>query len=183
MINIIVFIGPSGSGKTTLSRQMNIKKVTTYTSRPNRHNEKDGVDYFFVEREELLELFRTGELLEYTEYNGHLYGTGIKPLRDAVSRGELLTIAVDINGAKKLQETFAENLLIIGIATPLEECIRRMEERGEPDIEKRTLSLVGEIEAVKNMSHIVINNSRDNWEMSRLIVEAIGNGIRTKSED
>ncbi|MGM0396448.1 MAG: guanylate kinase [Bacillota bacterium] len=183
MISIIVFIGPSGSGKTTLSKKMNIKKVTTYTSRPMRKNEKDGVDYFFVDRQELLDLFREGELLEYTEYNGHLYGTGIKPLKDAISRGEVLTIAVDINGARRLLEVFSENLLIIGIDSPLEECIKRMEERGEPEIENRTASLVDEINAVRRMSHIVINNSKDNWDKSLLIVEAIGRGIGSASEE
>ncbi len=177
MINIVAFVGPSGSGKTTLAKYMNLRKVTTFTTRPIRNGERDGIDYFFMEDKEFRRLYDEGELLEYTEYNGHLYGMGIKPLRDSISKGELLSIVVDKNGATRLKELFPDNLLVIGIRTPLEECIERMEERGEPDVLSRSKLYSEEIDAMTDIAHVIILNSKDNWWMSRIIIEGIGSKL------
>ncbi|WP_422484702.1 guanylate kinase [Gudongella sp. DL1XJH-153] len=177
MINIVAFIGPSGSGKTTLAKYMNLRKVITFTTRPVRKGERDGVDYFFMEKKEFLRLYDEGELLEYTEYNGHLYGMGIKPLRDSISKGELISIVVDINGAKRLKEVFPDNLLVIGIRTPLEECFERMKERGDPDFSSRSKLYGEEIDAMTDISHVIILNTKDNWWMSRIIIEGIGSKL------
>ncbi|WP_409227083.1 guanylate kinase [Gudongella sp. SC589] len=183
MINIVGFMGPSGSGKTTLARFMNLRKVTTFTTRPPREGERDGIDYFFLPEGEFLRLYREGELLEYTSYNGYLYGTGIGPLRTAVELGELVLIVVDGNGAKLLREVFPDNVVIIGVRAPLEECVSRMEERKEPDIQTRSSTHGDEMDRMLQLAHITIENSMDSWWKSRIIVEGIGEALNKQLED
>ena len=178
LINIVAFIGPSGSGKTTLSRDMGIKKVITYTTRPIREGERDGIDYHFRSRDNLLRMYEEGELFEYTEYNGNLYGTGLKPFRDAVNNKKTICVAVDLKGARKLLDHFGENLLIVGVTAPFGECIERMEIRGEGHIGKRSALYHKEIDILIEISHVIINNAKENWEKSRMIAEAIGRSIR-----
>jgi len=177
MINIVAFMGPSGSGKTTLAKYMNLRKVTTFTTRSIRKGERDGVDYFFMSEKEFLRLYDEGELLERTEYGGNLYGTGIEPLRAAISRGNVVSIVIDINGARRLREVFPDNLLIVGISSPMQECIDRMVERGEPEIERRSQSHGEETRGVMEVSDMIINNSKENWWKSRLVVEALGKSL------
>lgn len=183
MINIVAFMGPSGSGKTTLAKYMNIRKVTTYTTRPSREGERDGIDYYFMKEEELLRLYREGELLEYTSYNGHLYGTGMGPLRSAVDKGELVAIVVDGNGAKILREVFPDNVIVVGVRAPLEECISRMEGRGESLIQPRVDSHGEEMEVMLHLAHMTIENSRDSWWKSRIIVEGLGEVLKKQTGD
>ena len=181
MINIVAFMGPSGSGKKTLAKYMNLRKVTTFTTREIRKDERDGVDYFFLSDKEFSRLYEEGDLLERTEYGGHLYGTGIEPLRAAISNGDVVSIVIDFNGARRLREVFPDNLLIVGISSPLQECMDRMMERGEPDIETRSKSHGDEIKGVIELSDLIINNSKDNWWKSRLIIEALGKSLKEKT--
>ncbi|MCR3955027.1 MAG: guanylate kinase [Gudongella sp.] len=181
MINIVAFMGPSGSGKTTLAKYMNLRKVTTFTTREIRKGERDGVDYFFLSDKEFSRLYEEGDLLERTEYGGYFYGTGIEPLRAAISNGDVVSIVIDFNGARRLREVFPDNLLIVGISSPLQECVDRMLERGEPDIERRSQSHGDEIKGVIEISDLIINNSKDNWWKSRLIIEALGKSLMEKT--
>ena len=65
---IIVFGGPSGSGKTTLANLISNNRVITTTTRPMRKGERNGVDYYFVSKEQFEELIRTNQLVEWNEY-------------------------------------------------------------------------------------------------------------------
>lgn len=167
MINIIAFMGPSASGKSTLRDSMEVDRIVTYTSRKPREGEIDGVDYHFISREMILKLHEEDKLLEFTEYNGNMYGTGIESLTEVVDKKSLATIIVDKNGAVKLKKLLDERVLIIGVISPFEECMERMTDRKESDISRRAASYEMEIEEMNRTADIIINNSRDNWKRAR----------------
>ncbi len=83
---MIILCGASASGKTEvakyLQKEFNIKKAITNTTRNMRINEVDGVDYYFLTKEEFLKLKDNDLLVEYTEYNGNFYGCSKKEVRD-----------------------------------------------------------------------------------------------------
>lgn len=83
---MIILCGASASGKTEvakyLQKECNIKKAVTNTTRNMRVNEKDGVDYYFLSKEEFFKLKDNDLLVEYTEYNGNYYGCSKKEVRD-----------------------------------------------------------------------------------------------------
>lgn len=85
---VIAICGKSGSGKDTIMKKLVQVKpdifhsVVSYTSRNKRSGEKEGVDYNFISREKFAELIIKGEMLEVTEFNDWLYGTGVNSLVD-----------------------------------------------------------------------------------------------------
>lgn len=179
MINIIAFVGPSGSGKTTLRDQLDMAKIVTYTSRAPREGEIDGVHYNFSSEDAILRMYGEGELLEYTQYHGYYYATSLKTITQVIDKNRTASIIVDRNGAKKLKERYGNKILVIGITAPAIECVRRMRERNEPEIERRLASYEMEVKLTNRYCDIIINNSEVNWERSKLLVLAIEKGLET----
>ena len=177
MINIIAFMGPSASGKSTLRDSMELDRIVTYTSRKPRQGEIDGVDYHFISREMIMDLHDQDRLLEFTEYNGNMYATGIDSLTQVVERKGQATIIVDKNGAVKLKDLLKERVLVIGVMAPFEECQERMIDRKESDISRRLASYEREIEEIKKTADIIINNSRSNWIRARDILGYLKKGL------
>ncbi|SHJ30964.1 guanylate kinase [Dethiosulfatibacter aminovorans DSM 17477] len=177
MINIIAFMGPSASGKSTLRDSMELDRIVTFTSRKAREGEKDGVDYHFISREIILELYDKGKLLEFTEYNGNIYATGIESLTEVMDSKGLATIIVDNNGAVKLKELLVERVLVIGVVAPFEECEERMMDRNESDVSRRLASYEREIEEIIKTSDLIINNSRANWNSAKDILGYLKKGL------
>ena len=170
MINIIVFIGPSASGKSTIRELMKLKKLITYTTRPKRENEIDGVDYHFTDQDTLKDMISNGKLLEYSKYGNYYYGSSILSIQEAINKNEIVSIILDKNGAIEIKRIFKERVLIIGVIAPIDECIDRMKARKEKDIEVRINSFNQEIKNVYDITDIIINNSKSNWESIRNVI-------------
>lgn len=181
MINIIVFLGPSASGKSTLRNEFKFKRVVTYTTRAPRAQEVDGRDYNFIDREEFLKMDQNKELLEFTEYNENLYGTGIKAFKNVIENKEIVSVVLDKKGAIRLKEIFGQKVIIIGVATPREQCINRMKARGDENIEHRLSLFDQEIEDTYRISDIIINNSRDHWHSTLQVISIIEGGLNGQS--
>lgn len=150
----IVLTGKTASGKDTVKSELfrkykNLTKVITTTSRSPRHNEKNGVDYFFLTKEEFESKIRNNEFAEYVNYGGNLYGTYKKELEKALDTDLLWKI--DPSRAGKVREfikgAFPENLaeklinrvLVIYITTDDAVILERLKKRGlsNLEIEKR----------------------------------------------
>ena len=84
--NLVIISGPSGSGKTSICNELTkcpkVKQSISYTTREPRDGEKDGVDYFFVEKSEFEKLVKEDKFIEHAEYCGHLYGTPVGPVSE-----------------------------------------------------------------------------------------------------
>ncbi|MDX9917166.1 MAG: AAA family ATPase [Gudongella sp.] len=177
MINIVAFLGPSGSGKTTLRNELKMLKIVTYTSRKPRKGEIEGIHYFFTTKENIVDMYEKGELLEYTQYHDYLYATSMKTISYIVESGETASIIVDKNGAKKLKEKFGDSVLVVGVTAPAIQCVRRMQERNEPEIERRLSSYEMEVKLANKYCDVIINNAEENWERSKLLVKVIESGL------
>ena len=127
---IIIFSGPSGVGKSTiineLIKQKNLYFSISHTTREKRHNEIDGIDYFFVKNSEFNDLIKSDFFIEYEKYGTDYYGTG----KDQLNNAELTTVLdVEVNGATTLLK---QNPNFVGIFIDIEndELINRLKTRG-----------------------------------------------------
>ncbi|MGC8844063.1 MAG: guanylate kinase, partial [bacterium] len=100
---LFILSGPSGVGKDTLLKELlktdlKITKCVTYTTRPPREGEKDGVDYRFVSLEEFERLKREKAFLEWAEVGGNLYATPRDWVERKLSEGEDVILKIDVQG-------------------------------------------------------------------------------------
>ena len=177
-----VIIGPSGSGKSTLVQKIkqNISSLgwsISYTTRKKRTGEIDGQDYFFVTREEFLKKRDRGELIEWAEVHGNLYGTSRDFVKSRIEAGELLLLDIDIQGADSLQKTLPSQIVTIFIAPPspeeLEKRLRKRETDGEEAIQMRMRNAKAEIAKKNDYTHLVVNDDPDRayQELCSIITE------------
>jgi guanylate kinase len=133
---LIVISAPSGAGKTTVARHLlqrfpQLRFSVSATTRPKRPGEVDGRDYFFWSREQFEQAIARGELVEYEEIFGHLYGTLRSQVEQALSAGEFLLFDIDVKGALALRRAYPEQTFLIYVAPPsIEELERRLRQRG-----------------------------------------------------
>ncbi|MBP6908572.1 MAG: guanylate kinase [Candidatus Pacebacteria bacterium] len=164
---VIIFCGPSGSGKTTLARMMlvlfpRLSFSTSATTRKIRAKEKEGVDYFFMTREEFLERVRNGEFLEYEENHGEFYGTLASEVAQLGHEGKIVVFDVDVRGALNLKKKFGKNALSIFVHVPLPVLRERLHLRAtetEDEIKRRLETAVQEQMYAKNqlIDHVIEN--------------------------
>ncbi len=133
---LFVITAPSGAGKTSLIEAVmredpSLKISVSYTTRPPRPGEKNGVDYHFVDDATFLAMQDRGEFLESAEVHGYRYGTSKKVILDAVKRGEDLILEIDWQGAQQVRELYPDCVGIFILPPSIEELERRMRARGQ----------------------------------------------------
>jgi guanylate kinase len=161
---LIVLSGPSGSGKATLlsyiTSNTGIRRVVTYTTRPPRPSEKDGIDYNFVSKEEFEDLLETGALLEYeTVYGDYLYGSPTDIFGDW--DGDVV-MELDTEGAEKYRHVFPSLVSIFILPPSIRVLIERMDKRHrESNFKERLASARPQITEAHKYDYIVINDDVD----------------------
>ena len=148
---LCVVSGPSGSGKTTLCRRFSESdSASAYaisaTTRLPREGEVNGVDYFFLAREEFETRVARGEFLEYAEVHGNLYGTLKSEVLDHLEAGRDVLLDLDVQGAAYVREVsdaaIREALVDIFILLPEgAELVKRLRSRGTETEEQLALRL------------------------------------------
>lgn len=164
---LIVLSGPSGAGKSTviaelLSARPDIHFSVSFTTRPPRAGEEDGVSYNFVSREEFERMIRDGELLEYAEYVGNYYGTSLKVIRDQLDEGVDVLLDIEVQGAAHVKEKCPEAVLIFLIPPSVEELSRRLHGRhtdGEDAIALRLDKAREECRECPKYDYLVVNDT------------------------
>ena len=159
--------GPSGVGKSTvvhsLADQHPFFFSISATTRAARPGETDGVDYYFVDEAGFRRMQDEGELLEWAEYSGHLYGTPRGPVLERIAGGEDVLLDIEVKGAIQVKEAFPDALMVFLTPPSLEELERRLRSRGDTsdrDIERRLAIARWQLEvAEQQFDHIVINAS------------------------
>lgn len=129
---IYVLVGPSGSGKTTIGNELSkhgIKKLVTTTTRQPRNGELNGVDYYFITKDELSD----NAFVERSEYSGNVYGLTKKEIQTALTNHNAMHVALDKNGAQAMVENFPEETYVIFIEASIKILKERMEERGDSE--------------------------------------------------
>lgn len=163
---LIVFTGPSGVGKGTLLRQLlqrypDIQLSVSATTRQPRPGETHGEHYYFVSRPEFDAMVQNGELLEWAEFAGNCYGTPRQPLDEMISRGAVVILEIELEGARQVRQTRPEAPQIFVMPPSLEELENRIRHRGqdsEAAIAKRLARAQVEIDAATEFDIQIVND-------------------------
>ncbi len=128
---LFVVSAPSGAGKTSLCKGLlenfpGLRQSVSYTTRPARVGEKDGVDYSFVTSKEFQELVVSGAFAEWAVVHGNCYGTMKETLNSARDRGEDILLDIDCQGAAQLKKNYQEGVFIFILPPSLEELQKRL---------------------------------------------------------
>ena len=174
---MLVISGPSGSGKTSICRELLKDSRVTFsvsaTTRAPRTGEVDGRDYHFVTPEYFREQMRAGNFIEHAEVYGNMYGTLRSPMDEAIARGEVYLVEIDVQGALQLK-ALGEPGLYVFIAPPnMEELRRRLVGRATDAtevIERRLKKAEDELRERVKYDHVVVNDDleRSLAEVKRL---------------
>ncbi|MCX7965307.1 MAG: guanylate kinase [Syntrophorhabdaceae bacterium] len=161
---LFVVSGPSGVGKSTLIEKFlkedkNSTFSVSYTTREKREHEKEGKDYYFVDRDTFLEMIKNGEFLEWETVHDNLYGTPKKEIFNALKKGMDIFLDIDVNGALKIKKAYPWACLIFVEPPSKEELKKRLTLRGEKNIELRLKRYDEEIEKKHIFDYNVINDN------------------------
>lgn len=164
--NLIVLSGPSGAGKDSIIRELknyyhNFWVSVSMTSRAPRGEEVDGIDYFFVSKEEFESHIRRNDFLEYAMYNGNYYGTPKSKINDFLIQGKDVILEIEIQGALKIKEEFPEAIFIFIMPPSMRELVNRLKKRNTENIDKiieRFKKAYQEINYYNNYNYVVVND-------------------------
>lgn len=185
---ILILSGPSGCGKSTLLKEV-YKDIDDYyfsistTTRAPRVGETNGVDYFFVTKEEFEVDIENGDFLEYAKVHDNYYGTSLKPINSALNEGKLVIFDIDVQGHEIVRSKLDDIVTSVFITTPsLEVLETRLNSRNTDSldiIEKRIKNAKGEVEYFQNYDYLIIN---DELEVAAKQLVCIANITRIKSK-
>jgi guanylate kinase len=167
--HLVVVSGPSGVGKSSILAAALAASPsefsTSATTRDPRPGEVDGREYHFIDRDDFERRIDVGEVLEWAEYGGNLYGTLTTEVLPVLAEGRNVLLDIENEGAKQIRRSYPEAVLIFVRPPDIAELERRLRGRGdtsERDIERR-LSVADDQmrEAPTIYDHIVLNDDLD----------------------
>ena len=175
---LIVVSGPSGSGKDTivgkvLENDKNVWLSVSATSRKPRKGEEEGINYFFLEKEDFEKKIEENYFLEYAEYAGNYYGTPKEKIVEKLDKGFDVVLVIEIQGAKKIKDLVPEALFIFIMPPSEKELLKRLSNRKTEDqgkILERFNIAYKEMNEVTKYNYVVVN---DKLEEAVEKVEAI----------
>lgn len=158
---MIILVGESGSGKSTIERileeKYGYKRTISYTTRPPRKDEKDGVDYYFITEDEFVDKFHNKFFVETGAYNGWFYGTTREQYTDNT------VCVLTPHGLRQIMknikdESIAKNSFYIKV--PRRDRLIKMLERGDNIDEtiRRSQSDVGQFDGIEDEVEFIIEN-------------------------
>lgn len=166
---LIILSGPSGVGKNCVRQEiMNTGKLDlTYsismTTRPKREKEVEGVDYYFVSKEEFLKNVEEGNFLEWASFVGNYYGTPKDKVEKLRNEGKNVFLEIEINGANQVMSKIHDDRVVSFFLMPpsvkqLENRIRKRQTESEEIIQERLQKGMKEMTMTENYDYIVIND-------------------------
>ena len=171
---LVVLSAPSGTGKTTVAERLvavcpGLERSRSYTSRPPRAGERDGVDYNFLSRQEFEAMVGRGDLLEWADVFGSLYGTGRRDVETRREAGADVLLVIDVQGARQVR-TAVTSAVSVFVLPPsfdsLESRLRRRSQDGEPAIARRLETARSEVAAVGEYDYVIVND-----DLSRCVTD------------
>jgi guanylate kinase len=163
---LIVISGPSGAGKSSiamrvLERNPDIYYSVSFTTRPIRGTEEEGIDYFFTTKNDFREKIEKQEFIEWAHVHGAYYGTPKTPILEAFAKGRKALLDIDVQGGSQIREKFARGVSIFILPPTWEELVDRLRGRKTDKaevIERRLRQASREVEELKNYYYLVLNS-------------------------
>ena len=173
---LIILTGPSGVGKGTvvkeiLDKEKNIWLSISATTRGPREGEKDGENYYFLDKKKFKEMIEQNLFLEWAQFAGNYYGTPLSSVNEKIKKGFTVLLEIEVEGAKQIKEKFPNSLSIFLLPPNISELERRIRNRGtetEEAIKKRLLRANYEI-SVSNQFDFALTNHNINETAKRII--------------
>ena len=163
---LVIISAPSGAGKGSVIEEMkkqneNLWVSISATTRKPRANDKEGITYYFLSKEEFEEKLNENYFLEYTNYAGNYYGTPKKQIQEHLDKGQDVILEIEIEGAMNVKKLIPEALCIFIMPPSLKELKRRLECRGTDTKEKileRFKIAYKEINEFTKYNYVVVND-------------------------
>lgn len=165
----VVLAAPSGTGKTTIAHRL-VNESGEYvfsvsaTTRAPRSGEEDGVDYHFVDRAGFEAMVAKGDLVEWAEVHGLLYGTPWAELEGAMVRGEHVVLDIDVQGARQIKATIPDTKTIFVLPPDVDTLMARLTGRGSETpatMARRLRTALEELQGVEDFDYVVVNDDLD----------------------
>jgi guanylate kinase len=166
---LFIVSAPSGAGKTTLVERLvdcvpRLKMSRSYTSRPARPGETDGVDYNFVTRDRFEAMIAAGDFLEWADVFGNLYGTCASDTERMLAAGDDVVLVIDVQGARQVRRKGMAATTIFVMPPSfavLEQRLRGRSKDAEAAIQRRLQVARGEVASFSDYEYLVINDELD----------------------
>ncbi|MFC1568595.1 guanylate kinase [bacterium] len=163
---VIVISSPSGGGKTTIIqklREMNpdLMYAISATTRVPRGQEKEGNDYFYLNKKDFKKRIQDNEFLEWAEVHGNYYGTLRSQVSDCLLQGKNIILDIDVQGGLAVQKQLKETILIFLMPPSINVLENRLRSRGTDDgetIENRLKAASQEMQAAEQYDYIIYNH-------------------------
>lgn len=165
--NLIIISGPSGAGKGIICKELirrneNIIPSISFTSRSIANGEKEGVDYFYISKQEFENKIKEGFFLEYAiVHNNDYYGTPKDKVLEYLNKGYNVILEIDIEGALKVKEIMKDVLCIFILPPSMKELRNRLYKRNRESEDKilaRFKKAYQEINEIKKYNYVVVND-------------------------
>lgn len=165
----IIISGPSGSGKGTtvkalLETRENLKLSISATTRQPRPGEEDGVNYFYITREEFNKKIENGEMLEYAPYCDNLYGTPKNYIEQCINNGDDIILEIEVQGGAQVKTKMPDAISIFLIPPNRQSLEKRLRGRGtetEEVILERLAQSYEELKYADKYDYVVICGEMD----------------------
>lgn len=185
--NLFVVSGPSGAGKSTICKEI-VKRMDSVhlsvsaTTRPQGNGEIDGVNYFFLNRDEFKDKIKNNELLEYAEVFDNYYGTPTAPVMKSIDEGKSIILEIDVQGGMQVKQAYDDVVLIFILTSKPSDTQKRLEGRGRGEDQQAQQNRIKQAgqeisTAWQNYDYMVINDDLEE------AVEKVMSIIKTNSGD
>jgi guanylate kinase len=163
---LFVVSAPSGTGKTTVVERLiplvpDLALSRSYTSRPLRPGEVDGVDYNFISRARFEEMAAAGEFLEWADVFGNLYGTCATDVERELGRGRDIVLVIDVQGARQVRLRSANTVGVFVLPPSFEVLEQRLRGRSkdpEEAMQRRLRTARNEVAAFTEYDYVIVND-------------------------
>ncbi|MEO1247759.1 MAG: guanylate kinase [Pseudomonadota bacterium] len=166
---LYVLAAPSGAGKTTLVHALtrnnpDLRFSISYTTRPQRRNEANGVDYLFVSECDFLELEANGELLESAVVFDNHYGTSRAQVVEHLGQRHNVILEIDWQGARQVRASMPDSKSVFILPPSRRELERRLRDRrtdSDTVIERRLRDAVSDMSHWDEFDYVIVNDDLD----------------------
>ena len=163
---LFVIAAPSGAGKTTLvkalvERNPELRFSISYTTRPRRETEREGIDYFFVDEARFKALREAGELLESALVFDNRYGTSRSQVEEHLAKGRDVLLEIDWQGARQVRQSMPDSVSIFILPPSASELERRLRGRktdSDAVIKRRLRDSLSDMSHWDEFTYVIVND-------------------------